>query len=207
MSANSAAHPAIVPPSSVRGQHYDALVVGSGHNGLVAALCAVCAGLRVPVVERASPQHRAVHALHHPQLAQWCSRSHQLGFFHAMGAVRDRGIVGLYSASAGTHPAGSVIGCAGYLAARGMPARFGLERAGAERVGGNALGPCQSQFGISTVSTTWITPFLAKMLAVVTFESLIFTPPVKLTVKFLPASWVGTGPAFRSPEPTAPAST
>ena len=119
----------------------------------------------------------------------------------------DRGIVGLYSASAGTHPAGSVIGCAGYLAARGMPARFGLERAGAERVGGNALGPCQSQFGISTVSTTWITPFLAKMLAVVTFESLIFTPPVKLTVKFLPASWVGTGPAFRSPEPTAPAST
>jgi len=27
-------------------------------------------------------------------------------------------IEGLYSASAGTHPAGSVIGCAGYLAAR-----------------------------------------------------------------------------------------
>ena len=27
-------------------------------------------------------------------------------------------VAGLYSASAGTHPAGSVIGCAGYLAAK-----------------------------------------------------------------------------------------
>ena len=67
MSANSAAHPAIVPPSSVRGQHYDALVVGSGHNGLVAALCAVCAGLRVwwsnaraPSIERY--MHSTIHS-------------------------------------------------------------------------------------------------------------------------------------------------
>jgi phytoene dehydrogenase-like protein len=46
-------HPALVSASSVRGQHYDVLVVGAGHNGLVAALCAARAGLRVLVVERA----------------------------------------------------------------------------------------------------------------------------------------------------------
>ncbi|HET7545514.1 MAG TPA: NAD(P)/FAD-dependent oxidoreductase [Polyangiaceae bacterium] len=45
---------AIVSPGSVRGQHYDVLVVGAGHNGLVAALCAARAGLSVLVVERAS---------------------------------------------------------------------------------------------------------------------------------------------------------
>jgi phytoene dehydrogenase-like protein len=54
MSSNHAAHPAIVPVGSARGQHYDVLVVGAGHNGLVAALCAARAGLRVLVVERAS---------------------------------------------------------------------------------------------------------------------------------------------------------
>jgi len=61
--------------------------------------------------------------------------------------------------------------------------------------------------GISTVSITWITPFLAKILAAVTFESLILTPPVRSTVMLLPLSTVGTGPALRSPEPTAPATT
>src|SRR3954468_17491287 len=54
MSSNPSAHPAIVPNSSVRGRHYDVLVVGAGHNGLVAALCAARAGLEVLVVERAS---------------------------------------------------------------------------------------------------------------------------------------------------------
>ncbi|HEY3253192.1 MAG TPA: FAD-dependent oxidoreductase, partial [Polyangiaceae bacterium] len=54
MPANSSLHPAIVPASSVRGQRYDVLVVGAGHNGLVAALCAARAGLSVLVVERAS---------------------------------------------------------------------------------------------------------------------------------------------------------
>ncbi|HEY3665473.1 MAG TPA: NAD(P)/FAD-dependent oxidoreductase [Polyangiaceae bacterium] len=37
----------------MRGQRYDVVVVGAGHNGLVAALCAARAGLRVLVVERA----------------------------------------------------------------------------------------------------------------------------------------------------------
>jgi phytoene dehydrogenase-like protein len=46
-------HPAIVSGSAVRGQRYDVVVVGAGHNGLVAALCAARAGLRVLVVERA----------------------------------------------------------------------------------------------------------------------------------------------------------
>ena len=46
-------HPAVVSLSSVRGQAFDVLVVGAGHNGLVAALCAARAGLRVLVVERA----------------------------------------------------------------------------------------------------------------------------------------------------------
>jgi phytoene dehydrogenase-like protein len=46
--------PAIVPLSSALGRDYDVLVVGAGHNGLVAALCAARAGLRVLVVERAS---------------------------------------------------------------------------------------------------------------------------------------------------------
>jgi len=47
-------HPAVIATDTVRGQHYDVLVVGAGHNGLVAALCAARAGLRVLVVERAS---------------------------------------------------------------------------------------------------------------------------------------------------------
>ncbi len=46
-------HPALVSGSSVRGQRYDVVVVGAGHNGLIAALCAARAGLRVLVVERA----------------------------------------------------------------------------------------------------------------------------------------------------------
>ncbi len=46
-------HPVVVSLSSVRGQAFDVLVVGAGHNGLVAALCAAQAGLRVLVVERA----------------------------------------------------------------------------------------------------------------------------------------------------------
>ncbi|HYP97028.1 MAG TPA: NAD(P)/FAD-dependent oxidoreductase [Polyangiaceae bacterium] len=47
-------HPAIVPIDVARGQSYDVIVVGAGHNGLVAALCAARAGLRTLVVERAS---------------------------------------------------------------------------------------------------------------------------------------------------------
>jgi phytoene dehydrogenase-like protein len=47
-------HPAIVSGNAVRGQRYDVLVVGAGHNGLVAALCAARSGLRVLVVERAA---------------------------------------------------------------------------------------------------------------------------------------------------------
>src|SRR5450432_4157568 len=50
----NAQHPAIVSGSRVRGQRYDVVVVGAGHNGLVAALCAARAGLRVLVVERAN---------------------------------------------------------------------------------------------------------------------------------------------------------
>ncbi len=46
-------HPAVVSLASVREQAFDVLVVGAGHNGLVAALCAARAGLRVLVVERA----------------------------------------------------------------------------------------------------------------------------------------------------------
>jgi phytoene dehydrogenase-like protein len=47
-------HPAVVSLDSVRDQPFDVLVVGAGHNGLVAALCAAQAGLSVLVVERAS---------------------------------------------------------------------------------------------------------------------------------------------------------
>ena len=54
MASTSNAHPAIVPVSRVSGEHYDVLVVGAGHNGLVAALCAARAGLRVLVIERAN---------------------------------------------------------------------------------------------------------------------------------------------------------
>src|SRR6187401_2924866 len=50
----SSTHPAIVPVEVVRGQSYDVIVVGAGHNGLVAALCAARAGLRTLVVERAT---------------------------------------------------------------------------------------------------------------------------------------------------------
>ncbi len=46
--------PAVVSLDSVREQEFDVLVVGAGHNGLVAALCAARAGLRVLVLERAS---------------------------------------------------------------------------------------------------------------------------------------------------------
>lgn len=44
---------AVVALESVRGSAVDVLVVGAGHNGLVAALCAAKAGKRVLVVERA----------------------------------------------------------------------------------------------------------------------------------------------------------
>ena len=51
---NDTSHPAIISGRTARGQHYDVLVVGAGHNGLVAALCAARAGLSVLVIERAS---------------------------------------------------------------------------------------------------------------------------------------------------------
>ncbi|HEV8246813.1 MAG TPA: NAD(P)/FAD-dependent oxidoreductase [Polyangiaceae bacterium] len=44
----------IVPLSAARGRSYDVIVVGAGHNGLVAALVAARAGLSVLVVERAA---------------------------------------------------------------------------------------------------------------------------------------------------------
>jgi len=47
-------HEAIITTSSACQRQYDVLVVGAGHNGLVAALCAARAGLSVLVVERAS---------------------------------------------------------------------------------------------------------------------------------------------------------
>ena len=50
---NAPQHPAVVSLESVRDQQFDVLVVGAGHNGLVAALCAAQAGLRVLVIERA----------------------------------------------------------------------------------------------------------------------------------------------------------
>jgi phytoene dehydrogenase-like protein len=50
---NAPQHPAVVSLDSVRAQAHDVLVVGAGHNGLVAALRVAQAGLRVLVVERA----------------------------------------------------------------------------------------------------------------------------------------------------------
>lgn len=47
------AHPAIVPLETVLDAEHDVIVVGAGHNGLVAALMAARAGLKVLVVERA----------------------------------------------------------------------------------------------------------------------------------------------------------
>jgi phytoene dehydrogenase-like protein len=46
-------HPAIVPLEAALTSDHDVIVVGAGHNGLIAALMAARAGLRVLVVERA----------------------------------------------------------------------------------------------------------------------------------------------------------
>ncbi len=53
MASPSNLHPSIIPLGAARGQDFDVLVVGAGHNGLVAALRAARAGLKALVVERA----------------------------------------------------------------------------------------------------------------------------------------------------------
>ena len=44
-------HPAVVPLEEALRSRYDVVVVGAGHNGLVAALSAARAGLSVLVLE------------------------------------------------------------------------------------------------------------------------------------------------------------
>lgn len=95
---------------------YDVVVIGAGHNGLVAANYLTDAGLTVAVVE-ANDEIGGMTATRAP-ISQ--APQHLVNSFSVDA--------GLYLGGAGSHPGGGITGGPGYVSAQTMIEHLGLRR-------------------------------------------------------------------------------